>query len=307
MRDLWHKIKLYGTVGAVFFLPYDKRKQIERRIRGKEEYRKLTQADWLLVSWAKSGRTWLRVMLSHYYQQRFNIPQQHLLDFDNFKALNAQAPSVFFTHGNYLKDYTGYKQTKVDFYQKKVVLLVRDPRDVAVSQYFQWKFRMSPRKKLLNDYPPHETEISMYEFVMNKDCGLPKVIEFFNDWMREQDKMGDLLVVRYEDMRTNPELAMHDILKFTGTPGTDQQVKETVEFAAYQNMKKHEEKKTIANNLGRLGAKQKGNPDSSKVRRAKVGGYRDYFDEEQIQAIDTLMQDQLLPDLGYFVDYTLRT
>ncbi|HFD13196.1 MAG TPA: sulfotransferase [Crenotrichaceae bacterium] len=302
MHDFWYKIKLYGTISAVFFLPYEKRKHIERNIRGKEEFRKLSEADWVLVSWAKSGRTWLRVMLSHYYQQRFNIPQQYLLDFDNFKIINPQAPSVFFTHGNYLKDYTGNKDTKRDFYHKKIVLLVRDPRDVAVSQYFQWKYRMSPRKKSLNDYPPHEADISMYAFVTSKDCGLPKVIDYFNGWIREKDKVANLLMVRYEDMRKNPEQVMRSILEFTGTPGSEQQIRETVEFSAYQNMKKHEEKQTISNNLGRLGAKQKGNPNSSKVRRAKVGGYKDYFDEQQLKVINTIMRDQLLPELGYLAD-----
>ncbi len=302
MRDLLYKVKLYGCIGAVFFLPYEKRKQIERRIRGKEEFRKLEAANWILVSWAKSGRTWLRVMLSHFYQQQFNIPQQHLLDFDNFKNMNADAPSVFFTHGNYLKDYTGHKDTKIDFYQKKIVLLVRDPRDVAVSQYFQWKYRMSPRKKVLNDYPPHEADISMYEFVMNADCGLPKIIDYFNGWIRDKHRVDQLLMVRYEDLRKNPEQVMSTIFEFTGTPGASQKISDTVEFAAYQNMKKHEEKQTIAVNLGRLGAKQKGNSDSSKVRRAKVGGYKDYFEEEQIHEIDSLMRDQLLPDLGYSSD-----
>ena len=48
---------------------------------------------------------------------------------------------------------------KRDFYDKKVVLLVRSPQDVAVSQYFQWKFRMRPRKKALNEYPEHGAEV----------------------------------------------------------------------------------------------------------------------------------------------------
>lgn len=301
MNDILYKVKLYGTISAVFFLPYAKRKCIERHIRGKEELRKLTQADWILVSWAKSGRTWLRVMLSHYYQQRFDIPSRHLLDFDNFKAMNNQAPAVFFTHGNYLKDYTGNRNNKKDFYRKKIVLLVRDPRDVAVSQYFQWKYRMSPRKKALNDYPAHGSDISMFEFVMNQDCGLLKVIDYFNGWVREKANIRELLLVKYEDMRQHPEQAMAEILDFTGTPVSAQQVQETVEFAAYHNMKKHEEKQTIAVNLGRLGVKQKGNPDSSKVRRAKIGGYKDYFDDQQIQAINQLMQNQLSPKLGYTV------
>lgn len=299
MHDFWYKARLYGTLSAVFFLPYEQKRQIERKIRGKEELRKLTEADWVLVSWAKSGRTWLRVMLSHFYQQQFQIPQQHLLDFDNFKRMNSQVPSVFFTHGNYLKDYTGNKTSKIDFYPKKVVLLIRDPRDVAVSQFFQWKFRMSPRKKALNDYPPHGSDISIYDFVMNNECGLPKVIDYFNGWINDRENMNDLLIVKYEDMRTETESALSTILDYTETPGTEQQIRETVEFAAFQNLKKHESQQTIKNNLGRLGEKQKGNPDSNKVRRAKVGGYRDYFDTHQIQIIDEMLRDRLSSELGY--------
>jgi alcohol sulfotransferase len=41
------------------------------------------------------------------------------------------------------------------------------------------------------------------------------------------------------------------------------------------------------------------NPDSYKVRRAKVGGYRDYFDDAQIAAIDALVSERLDPVYGY--------
>ena len=34
----------------------------------------------------------------------------------------------------------------MDYAGKKVVLLVRNPADVAVSQYYQWKYRMKPNK-----------------------------------------------------------------------------------------------------------------------------------------------------------------
>ena len=44
---------------------------------------------------------------------------------------------------------------------------------------------------------------------------------------------------------------------------------------------------------------KRGNPDSFKVRRAKVGGYRDYFDEEQAAAIDALMAARQAPLFGY--------
>lgn len=41
------------------------------------------------------------------------------------------------------------------------------------------------------------------------------------------------------------------------------------------------------------------NPHSYKVRRAKVGGYRDYFDAEQVAQIDALVSATLSPVFGY--------
>jgi hypothetical protein len=39
--------------------------------------------------------------------------------------------------------------------------------------------------------------------------------------------------------------------------------------------------------------RDKDNPDSYKVRRAKVGGYRDYFTDEEVAAIDARLADTL--------------
>jgi hypothetical protein len=40
-------------------------------------------------------------------------------------------------------------------------------------------------------------------------------------------------------------------------------------------------------------------PESFKVRRAKVGGFRDYFTPEQVAEIEELMRRHLSPTLGY--------
>ena len=37
-------------------------------------------------------------------------------------------------------------------------------------------------------------------------------------------------------------------------------------------------------------AKDKENPNSFKVRRAKVGGYRDYFEDHEMTAIDRMVE-----------------
>lgn len=287
---------------ALFFLPRRRKKAVERWLRGREEHRKLQAADYILMSWGKSGRTWLRVMLSRFYQIKHALPENSFLQFDNLHAIHREIPRVFFTHGNYLRNYTGRWHDKRDFYGKKIVMLARDPRDVAVSQYFQWRYRMVAWKKYLNDYPPHGADISLFDFVMDQDAGLPCIIDFFNIWAKELSKTQDFVVLRYEDMRSRPEEALGSLLRFMGTPGTEEQIKQAVAFAAYDNMKNLETKKTFRLSGRRLVPGDRENPDSYKVRRAKVGGYRDYFDESQIAEIDAILRASLSPFFGYGTD-----
>ena len=283
----------YAVPYALFFLPRQRKKRIDRWLRGREEFHKLQSADYVLMSWGKSGRTWLRVMLSRFYEIKHALPEHSFLQFDNLHAIHREIPRVFFTHGNYLRNYTGHWHDKSDFYEKKIVMLARDPRDVAVSQYFQWRYRMVAWKKYLNDYPPHRADMSLFDFVMDRDAGLPCIIDFFNIWARELSNVQDFVVLRYEDMRSRPEQALDSLLRFMGTPGTEEQIKQAVAFAAYDNMKNLETKKTFWLSGRRLVPGDQKNPDSYKVRRAKVGGYRDYFDDEQrllvIEKSDAIM------------------
>jgi Sulfotransferase domain len=281
-----------------FWLPRMRRKQIERFLRGREEFKKLQRCDWVLMSWGKSGRTWLRVMLSRAYQLKGNLDASHLLDFDNLKHLDPQLPAVFFTHNNYLRDYTGNQQSKSHFQGKRIVLLVRDPRDVAVSQFFQWQYRMRPNKKFINDYPPHGASIDVWDFVLDKDAGVPRIVEYFNGWAKAIPQLRDVLIVRYEDMRADPGAALAKILDFTGTAVSAEQVREAVEFAALDNMKKMEQEKFFKGSGARVRPGDQDNPDSYKTRKAKVGGYRDYFNEEQCEQLAQMVA-RLDPVFGY--------
>jgi hypothetical protein len=281
-----------------FWLPAGRRKRLERWLRGREEYCKLQRADWVLMSWGKSGRTWLRVMLSRAYQLKGGLPSDELLDFDNFRQRDPALPAVFFTHNNYLRDYTGHWKSKAHFKGTRVVLLVRDPRDVAVSQFFQWKYRMRPNKKFINDYPAHNADIGPWDFVCDRDAGVPRIVEYFNDWAEAIPELVDVLVVRYEDMRADPAGVLRSIFAFTGDTISDRQIEEAVEFAAYDNMKKMEQEQHFKGAGARVKPGDKGNPQSFKVRKAKVGGYRDYFTDAQCAELDAMVAG-LHPMFGY--------
>jgi hypothetical protein len=115
----------------------------------------------------------------------------------------------------------------------------------------------------------------------------------------EQGKIDQLLVVRYEDMRRDTAGVLEQILDFIGTPATPEERQDVVNFSSMENMKKMEQKRTFRFSGTRMVPGDRKNPDSFKVRRGKVGGFSDYFDEDQVNTIEQLLQQTLHPVYGY--------
>jgi alcohol sulfotransferase len=230
----------------------------------------------------------------------YRLPENAIMGFDNFHNLNRAVPKIFFTHDNYIKDFTGDFSSKQPFYNKRVVLLARDPRDVAVSQFFQWKFRIKPSKVTINNYPPQGSDISLFDFVMGDNGGgMKAVTDYLNLWAAEAGKVKAFHLLRYEDLRSNTREELRRLLDFMQVDATDAQVEAAVEYSSYENMKKMESKEQFRLAGGRMMPRDKDNPDSYKVRRAKVGGYRDYFTDEEVAAIDARLAAELDPLFRY--------
>jgi hypothetical protein len=246
---------------AATMAPSPRMRIAERWARGLEESRKLGRTDFAVVSYGKSGRTWLNVMLSRYFQLRFGLAENALFSFDNLHAQNRAIPTVQFTHDNYIRDYTGSGGRKTAFYRKPTLLLVRHPADVAVSLFFQWRYRMPAHKKQLNRYPPHGAEISVFDFVMH-DSGMRDVVRFLNEWAGEFPRLENGLMVRYEDMRRNAARELERMLRWMGQEPTAAEISGAVEFASFENLKQLEARKAFSKNTKRLAPGQADNPDS---------------------------------------------
>ncbi len=299
MHNVIKRLIKWAVRAVCRILPQQQAHALERWRRGREEFWKYNNCQYIFASYGKSGRTWVRVMISRYYQLVYNLADNILMGFDNFSRLDPAIPKIFFTHDNYLRGYTGNVDSKKDFYDKKTVLLVRNPQDVAVSQFFQWKYRMRPAKKAMNKYPAHEADISVFEFVKDPNQGLSHIIEFLNNWARELPQIKDLLVVRYEDLRLHPEREMARVVEFLGMEPNDAYLKDMAEFASVENLRKKERENYFWRSGSRVQAKDVNDPNTFKVRKAKVGGYRDYFDDDQVAELDAMVDSQLLPVFGY--------
>jgi hypothetical protein len=291
---------LRHTAGfAATILPPQYGIRTERFLRGWEEYWRLKDCDVVIVSSGKSGRTWLRVLLSRYYQQRYRLPASRLLNNDNLHRLNAAVPRVLFTHDNYLSDFIGISDSKTMYADKRVIVLVRNPADTAVSQYFQWKHRTKLRKKIINSFPISDSDVSISDFVFGEAAGIPKIVHFMNDWAANIETIRDILVVRYESLHAATTMTLRNVLAFAGEEATTDELHECVRFASIENMRALEHAAFFRDLGNRLRPGDATNLQSYKVRRAKVGGYRDYFTDEEADRIDVLIEETLSPIYGY--------
>lgn len=271
----------------------------ERWFRGYEEKKKLEAADGAIVSFGKSGRTWVRVLMWRYFAMKNGYASDSISGFNEFRDRHANVPVLFFTHDNYLKDWYGHDRKAEIYGNLPTVLLVRDPRDTAVSQFFQWKHRMERRKKVINDYPLAD-DTSVHGFIAGDKAGLPKIIDFMNAWAEAAPRMKKLLVVRYEDLRADTKGQLRRLLEFFGEQPTDAELEDAVTFASIDNMRRMETEN--ANKAGSHRSMKPGNaddPSSFKVRRGKVGGWRDYVTDAQAEALGAVVRDRLNPVYGY--------
>jgi len=77
-------------------------------------------------------------------------------------------------------------------------------------------------------------------------------------------------------------------------------VQDAVDYAAFERMRARESQGTETVGAGgRLTAADRDNPDSFKTRRAKVGGWRDDLEAEQVEAVDAFLAAELDPMYGY--------
>jgi hypothetical protein len=258
----------------------------------KEWRHKVGEADFVFASFAKSGRTWLRAMISRLYQRRYGLPENLLLSHDNMHQLNSAIPICFFTHdGDPMGTVDTLRRDKRAYDRKKVVYLMRHPFDVAVSHYFQMKHRKAGRREGMAE------GMTMFDFVMRPGRGLEMIIEYTNLWHRYVSGRKDALLVRYEDLRADPVATMVRICQFVDADFDRAEIEEAVEFCSFANLQQRERDGFYAN--GALRPADPSDVNSFKARRGKVGGYSDYFSAEELAEMKALLDRRLDKNVGY--------
>ncbi len=262
-----------------------------------ERAAKFADADVLVVSFTKSGRTWLRVLLSNLFSRRFGLSDKELLDGDNLHRLAPLVPKVYFAPDTKFPYPELGPALVFASSRQKVVFLVRDPRDVAVSFYFHVKHRAGPRELRRKKIPEAARGLDLDAFVLDPGCGAARNIAYLNRWAAERPGLRETHLVHYEALVADTIGAFTAVLDFIGQPTDPSLVAEVVDFASFESLQRKEREGFFTSD--RLGQTRAGDPETGKVRQGQVGGYRDRLRPETVRALDRLVRDTLDPVYGY--------
>jgi hypothetical protein len=118
--------------------------------------------------------------------------------------------------------------------------------------------------------------------------GVHAIVNTMNDWIKEFSGRDDFIVIRYEALRASPSEYFRDLLTVLGESSPDMTMfHEALEFSRFENMQKLEAAGAFDSKILRPGDVR--DPESFKVRRGKVGGYREYLSaEDQVFAASAL-------------------
>jgi len=290
-------------------LPAKTRVSLRRKHLAKLEMAKAQRANFLIIGHPKSGNTWLKVMISRLYQLRYDLPESKLINTDEFARKIPEIPRLAATNAYYSYEGEVGKLLAVGspdnpLRHKPVLFLARNPIDIAVSWYHQFTKRQSRAKQeLINHWienPIDRNTVQMWDFVRYSDIGLPSLIEYQNTWARNVQELEHGLLVKYEELRTEPVPTLLRITRLMGEEFSEEEVRAAVEWGSFDNLQKLETSGTFSQ--GGMKLVNANDPSTFKVRRGKVGGYRDDFDPQQVAELEALVRDNILPELGYCQD-----
>jgi hypothetical protein len=239
-----------------------------------------------VVSIPKSGRTWLRVFLTAY--DAFREGREPNRDL----SATELALGVLFAHDRWDHSVAPWPALALGrclvprrrARRAKTVLLVRDPRDAAVSLFFQ----LSRRSSLFSG--------TMEEMLKHPVFGVRALVDIMNAWAGEWRGSSRLLLLRYEDLLASPDTSFRRFVDFGFGPVDEESLRRAAEFSSFPRMQELEAQGYFSDSSMR--SFNADDADSFKARRGKIGGYRDYLTAGALAFADREVS-RLDPWFGY--------
>jgi hypothetical protein len=238
--------------------------------------------DIFLTSYPRSGNTWTRFLVGNFVNP--NEP----VTFLNVERL---VPDMYKTADWMLRRRPRPRVLKshecFDARYRRVIYIVRDPRDVAISNYhWEMKLRSIPEGCPMEDFVPRWMDGTYWRRIGSW-------ADHVNSWLATRQGQDNFLLMRYEDLQADQRRELSRVARFMGLEPDLQRIDQAIERSSAANMRKMEEtqgKKWVATFHTRS--------DKPFVGKASSGGWRANLPEKAV----LYMEDRwggIMKQLGY--------
>ena len=235
--------------------------------------------DVFLVSFPKSGNTWTRFLVAN-----LRFPDEPA----TFANINRLIPDPTATAR---RDFDRMPRPRIikshecfDPRYPRVINVVRDPRDVVVSQYHYHR----KIKKIADDSP---IEKFVTRFLAGETCPHGSWGQNVATWLYTSEGNPRYLLLRYEDLIADTPRELAKVAIFLNLPTSPELLAQAVERSSADRMRKLEKEQDH-------GLYRNSRQDMSFVRAAGSGGWRKDLPLEQAARLEAAW-GSLMKHLGY--------
>lgn len=247
-----------------------------------------SSSDFIFLSFPKSGRTWIRYFIAKYIELEFQ--KEFTLEIEEINNI----PRIIFTH-NYFDNKQDIEEEPEIILQnilkqKEVFIVVRDPRDVAVSYYHQ---KVNREERL--------SGIDINEFVFSSIYGIERQAKFVLKLLALNKEHAKSKLVVYENLLRQPETYFYRMINGIFKEVNSTNFYKALHESTFEKMKEYELmiSKQGVGDFSRIGKKHwNGDNNSLKVRKGKLNSYLSELTPETVEKLNKLpFTSQLIYEL----------
>ena len=220
----------------------------------------------LIISYPKSGRTWLYEILKLYAYKLFKEQNNHQQTF-----IKIQNTIIKFDHD--CGDWVPYPYKNLNLKNKNIeklkkIILIRDPREIIVSSWHHLTFREKIYNKGIN------------KFIEDEYLGISKIVSFYN--LLDKHLSSKSLIINYEDLCNNTFEEVKKVIFHFEIEIKNNLIIECIDDCSFNKLQSNE----ISN-------KKNIDKKALKFREGIVGNFRKDLSSENISFINYYMNQNL--------------
>jgi hypothetical protein len=244
--------------------------------------------DVFIVSYPRSGNTWTRFLIGNLLYQDDPI---------TFANIESRIPEIYFNPDHAMRRLPRPRILKShESFQPRyprIIYIVRDPRDVCVSNYHHnVKAGNIPDDFPMDDFVPRFLRA---EF----DTQFGSWADNAGSWLAMREGSGNFLLLRYEDMKQNAAGELTRVAEFLqrcsfrDVKPTPERLARAIELSTAERMRTLETQQAKDWALTRITRQ-----DKPFVRTAVAGGWKNILSAESVALLESTLQP-LMTKLGY--------